>query len=79
MNGRRTFFEWLSAGCYLCQNERATMAMAATGPMRTVYFGFDPRTLLIRIDFDGPARGTLAEFDALRIRFAEPAGREVRQ
>jgi alpha-amylase/alpha-mannosidase (GH57 family) len=78
VDGRRTFFEWLSAGCYTCQNERGTMAMAATGAMKEVYFGFDPRTLLLRIDCDGPARAVLAEFDALCIRFAEPAGREVR-
>jgi alpha-amylase/alpha-mannosidase (GH57 family) len=78
IDGRRTFFEWLSAGCYMCQNERGTMAMAATGAMKEVYFGFDPRTLLLRIDFDGPARSALAEFDALRICFAEPAGYEVR-
>jgi hypothetical protein len=77
VDGRRTFFEWLSAGRYTCQNERGTMAMAAPGPMKDVYFGFDPQTLLIRIDFDGPARTALPDFDALRIGFVEPAGCEV--
>jgi hypothetical protein len=46
--------------------------------MKDVYFGFHPQTLLIRIDFDGPARAALVEFDALHIGFAEPAGYEVR-
>jgi alpha-amylase/alpha-mannosidase (GH57 family) len=78
VDGRRTFFEWLSAGRYTCQNERGTMAMAAAGPMKEIYFGFHPQTLLIRIDFDGPARAALADFDVLRIGFVEPAASEVR-
>jgi hypothetical protein len=77
VDGRRTFFEWLSAGRYTCQNDRGTMAMATRGVMKEVYFGFHPQTLLIRIDFDDPARATLADFDAVRIGFAEPAGFEV--
>jgi alpha-amylase/alpha-mannosidase (GH57 family) len=78
VDGRRTFFEWLCAGRYTRQNERGTMAMAAPGPMKEVYFGFHPQTLLIRIDFDGPARAALADFDTLRIGFVEPAGCEAR-
>jgi alpha-amylase/alpha-mannosidase (GH57 family) len=77
VDGRRTFFEWLHAGRYTCQNERGTMALAAPGPMKEVHFGFHPRTLLIRIDFEGPARGALVDFDVVRIGFAEPAGYEV--
>jgi alpha-amylase/alpha-mannosidase (GH57 family) len=77
IDGRRTFFEWLCAGRYLCQNERGTMAMVARGPLREVYFGFDVRSLLIRIDLDGPARQALAPYEALRIGFVEPAGQEV--
>jgi alpha-amylase/alpha-mannosidase (GH57 family) len=78
VDGRRTFFEWLNAGHYTCQNDRGTMALAALGPMKDVYFGFHPQTLLIRIDFDGPARDALMDFDALSIGFVEPAGYEVR-
>jgi alpha-amylase/alpha-mannosidase (GH57 family) len=78
INGRRTFFEWLSAGRYVCQNERGTMAMVTRGPMKEVYFGFSPQALLIRIDFDGPARTALADFESLRVGFAEPAGYEIR-
>jgi alpha-amylase/alpha-mannosidase (GH57 family) len=77
IDGRRTFFEWASAGRYTCQNERGTMAMAAQGPLRELYFGFDVKRLFLRLDFDRPAREALAGFEALRIGFAEPAGYEV--
>jgi alpha-amylase/alpha-mannosidase (GH57 family) len=74
IDGRQTFFEWVSAGRYSCQNERGTMAMAAHGPIQDLYFGFDVQTLLIRIDFDSPAQSALADFDLLRVGFLEPAG-----
>jgi len=77
IDGRRTFFEWVSAGRYTCQNERGTMAMAARGPLRDLYFGFDVKRLFLRLDFDRPAREALTGFDQLRIGFAEPAGCEV--
>jgi hypothetical protein len=77
IDGRRTFFEWVGAGHYACQNERGTMAMVTHGPMKDVYFGYTPQALLVRIDFDAPARTALAQFDALRVGFAEPAGHEV--
>jgi alpha-amylase/alpha-mannosidase (GH57 family) len=78
IDGRRTFFEWLCAGRYTCQNERGTMAMAARGPIKEVFFGFDPQTLFLRVDCEGPARIALADYEALRIHFTEPAGYEVR-
>ncbi len=78
VDGKRTFFEWLSAGRYTCQNERGTMAMVTRGPIKEVYFGFNPRALLVRIDFDEPALTALADFDTLRVGFVEPAGYEVR-
>jgi alpha-amylase/alpha-mannosidase (GH57 family) len=77
IDGRRTFFEWLTAGKYVCHNERGSMVMAAKGPIRELHFGFDAKTLFVRIDCDGPARDALAEFDALRVSFVEPAGWEV--
>src|SRR5262249_19330176 len=77
INGRRSFFEWISAGHYTCQNERGTMAMVSCGPIKDVYFGFSVQALLIRIDCEGAARTALADFDALRIAFTEPAGFEV--
>ena len=78
IDGRETFFEWHSAGHYTCQNERGTMAMVTHGPITDVYFGFNLEALLIRIDFDRPAKTTLAEFDALRIGFVEPHDLELR-
>ncbi|HWG45712.1 MAG TPA: glycoside hydrolase family 57 protein [Gemmataceae bacterium] len=78
IDGRYTFFEWVSAGHYICQNERGTMAMATQGPLEELYFGFDLSLLLIRIDFNRPARGVLADFEVWRGGFIEPAGFEVR-
>jgi hypothetical protein len=78
IDGRYTFFEWVSAGHYVCQNERGTMAMAAAGPLVEVFFGFTLDRLLIRADCDQPARQALADCDALRVGFVEPAGYEVR-
>jgi hypothetical protein len=77
IDGRRTFFGWLSAGRYTCQNERGTMAMVTKGPIKDLYFGFDVRNLFLRIDFTTPAADALAEFDTLRIGFVEPANLEV--
>jgi alpha-amylase/alpha-mannosidase (GH57 family) len=78
IDGRYTFFEWVGAGHYLCQNERGTMALAAQGPLRELYFGFNLDLLLLRIDCDRPARTALAAYEILRIGFIEPAGFEVR-
>lgn len=77
IDGRETFFEWVSAGRYTCQNERGTMAMVTPGPINEVYFGFSLQELYIRVDFDSPARTALAPFDALRIGFLDPPGWEV--
>jgi alpha-amylase/alpha-mannosidase (GH57 family) len=77
IDGRRTFFGWLSAGRYTCQNERGTMAMVTKGPIKDLYFGFSVRNLFLRIDFTTPAADALAEFDALRVGFVEPANLEV--
>ena len=78
IDGRATFFEWVSAGRYACQNERGTMAMATRGPLEELFFGFDLDRLLVRVDCDGPAHMALADCDMLRIGFVEPAGREFR-
>jgi hypothetical protein len=78
IDGRYTFFEWVSAGHYVCQNERGTMAMATAGLLTQVYFGFTLDRLLVRVDCDRPARQALADCNALRIGFIEPAGYEMR-
>jgi hypothetical protein len=77
IDGRQTFFEWISAGRYTCQNERGTMTMVARGPLKDVYFGFNLHALLIRVDFDNAARATLADFDMMRFGFVEPPGWEL--
>jgi alpha-amylase/alpha-mannosidase (GH57 family) len=78
IDGRETFFEWISAGRYTCQNERGTMALVTPGPITDVYFGFDLENLFVRIDFDEPATQAMTEFDAVRVGFLEPAGWELR-
>jgi alpha-amylase/alpha-mannosidase (GH57 family) len=78
VDGRETFFEWLSAGHYTCQNERGTMAMVTRGPIKDVYFGFNPKALLVRVDFERPAKIALADFETLRIGFIEPRDVELR-
>jgi alpha-amylase/alpha-mannosidase (GH57 family) len=78
VDGRYTFFEWVSAGRYVCQNERGTMALASQGPLEELYFGFSLDTLFIRIDCSRSARSALADFDLWRIGFIEPAGFELR-
>jgi len=77
IDGRKTFFEWVNAGHYTCQNERGTMAMVTHGPIKELYFGFNVRALMIRIDCDGTARAALADFEQLRIGFLEPADTEL--
>jgi alpha-amylase/alpha-mannosidase (GH57 family) len=77
VDGRETFFEWMSAGRYVCQNERGTMAMVTQGPIKELRFGFNLQALLVRIDLDGPAQVILPKFEALRVGFVEPAGWEV--
>src|SRR5262249_43249573 len=77
IDGRYTFFEWVAAGRYASHNERGTMATGARNLIKDVYFGFNPKALLVRVDFDGPARTVLADFTALRIGFADPPDCEV--
>jgi len=78
IDGRATFFEWLSAGCYTCQNERGTMARAMPGPLREVQFGFNLAMLWIRVDCETAANLALANAEELRFVFVEPAGYELR-
>jgi alpha-amylase/alpha-mannosidase (GH57 family) len=77
VDGRETFFEWMSAGRYICQNERGTMTMVTHGPIKELRFGFNLHALLVRIDLDGMAQAILPKFEALRIGFVEPAGWEI--
>jgi alpha-amylase/alpha-mannosidase (GH57 family) len=78
VDGRRTYFEWICAGLYICGSERGTMTKVTQGLMRSVYFGFDAHRLAIRIDTARYALEDLESLDELRLRFVEPAGLEVR-
>jgi hypothetical protein len=78
IDGQETYFEWSNAGRYACVNERGTMALAAQGALRDVYFGFDHERFLLRIDFDQSAKDALKNYDVLRIGFEEPHVCELR-
>jgi alpha-amylase/alpha-mannosidase (GH57 family) len=77
IDGRLTYFEWVNAGIYTAHNERGTMAQVTPGAIREVFFGFDLKALLVRVDLEGPARQALMGFTAVRVGFTEPAGYEV--
>lgn len=80
VDGRRTYFEWLTAGHYVCQGSRGAMSMAgAEGIVSDLFFGFDRKQFALRLDArNGPFRDRLGAIDAIRIDFYEPAGCEVR-
>jgi alpha-amylase/alpha-mannosidase (GH57 family) len=78
VDGRRTYFEWICAGHYICGSERGTMTKVTLGILRDVYFGFDAHRLAIRLDTTRYAREDLEQLDEIRIRFVDPAGLEIR-
>ncbi|MCA9023925.1 MAG: hypothetical protein KDA86_01810 [Planctomycetaceae bacterium] len=73
VDGRQTYFEWVDAGHYEPGSERGTMTLVSEGVIRDLYFGFDRKRLLIRID----TVHTLSPEDEVRVRFASPEGCEV--
>ncbi|HET6327187.1 MAG TPA: glycoside hydrolase family 57 protein [Planctomycetaceae bacterium] len=78
VDGRRTYFEWICAGHYVCGSERGTMTKVTLGLLRDVYFGFDAQRLTLRIDTARYAREDLDPLDELRIRFVDASGMEIR-
>ncbi len=77
IDGRRTFFEWISAGHYVSGSERGTMTLVTEGLIREIFFGFDAGRLMVRIDTAGRAADDLRQLDELRLRFVEPAETSV--
>ena len=79
VDGRATFFEWISAGIYEAGSERGTMAQVTDGVVRHIHLGFDQTRLLLRVDTASRAREDFERFgiDELRIRFVEPEGLEL--
>jgi alpha-amylase/alpha-mannosidase (GH57 family) len=77
VDGRMTFFEWINAGRYPTHQLRGTMSEVSPRAIKDVYFGFNAKALLLRVDMEGRAREVLKDFTALRVDFVEPAGWEV--
>jgi alpha-amylase/alpha-mannosidase (GH57 family) len=78
IDGRATYFEWIDAARYFCGNDRGTMTLVTKGLLHCLWFGFDERRFLLRIDTEGgPAADRLAEIDRLRVGFVDPAEREI--
>lgn len=78
VDGRRSYFEWINAGHYVCGGSRGTMSMVTQGHVADLYFGFDTERLLLRLDSrGGPFREQLADIEALRVVFIEPEGFEL--
>jgi hypothetical protein len=78
VDGRRTYFEWINAGRYICDRGRGAMTMSADGLVSDIYYGFDTERLYLRIDArGGSVADRLANVDAVRISFFEPAGFEL--
>jgi len=78
IDGRRTsYFEWTGGGRYIAGSERGSMTMVSAGLVDEIWFGFDSRRLLIRIDTAGEATQALGEMDSLRLRFLEPPETEL--
>ncbi len=80
VDGRRTYFEWLNAGQYVCQGSRGAMSMAGgEGLIESLFFGFESARLAIRLDArGGPFRERLGSVDAVRVAFYSPEGYELR-
>lgn len=78
VDGRHTYFEWISAGHYVSGSERGTMTLVTEGLVREVYFGFDANRLMLRIDTARQAAEDLEKVDELRVVFTEPEGFEIR-
>jgi hypothetical protein len=75
VDGRRTYFEWINGGRYVCHGSRGAMNMAYEGLISDLYFGFDPERLFVRLDArGGPFRERLAEVEHLRVVFFQPEG-----
>jgi alpha-amylase/alpha-mannosidase (GH57 family) len=78
VDGRQTYFEWISAGHYVSGSERGTMTLVTEGLIRDVHFGFDEKRLMLRLDTAKRVKDNLGDVDELRVRFLEPQGTEIR-
>jgi alpha-amylase/alpha-mannosidase (GH57 family) len=79
VDGRFSYFEWVNAGHYHAGGERGAMARVTQGPAKNLFFGFDARRMLVRLDTHGIARKVLVEhaLESLRVDFHAPAGYRI--
>ncbi len=78
VDGRRSYFEWINAGHYVCGGSRGAMSMVTQGLVSDLYFGFDAERLFVRLDSrGGPFREQFSEVEALRVVFVQPEGLEL--
>jgi alpha-amylase/alpha-mannosidase (GH57 family) len=78
VNVRRTYFEWINAGHYACRGPRGTMAMVKEGLLESLYFGFDLKRLVLRLDSrGGPFRERVTQVERLRVLFFQPEEYEL--
>jgi hypothetical protein len=77
IDGRHSYFEWITAGHYVSGNERGTMTLVTEGLLREVYFGFNLELLFLRLDTNKLAKDDFSTVDELRIRFHEPQDCEI--
>jgi alpha-amylase/alpha-mannosidase (GH57 family) len=76
IDGRRSdYYEWISAGHYVSAKDLDVMDRSS-GWIRDVYFGFDRRNLVVRVDASGPAKEGLLTH-CVNIVFVNPEGRRV--
>lgn len=76
IDGRRSdYYEWISAGHYTAAKDVDVMDRSSAW-IRDVFFGFDRRNLLLRIDASGPAKeGLLTR--CVNVVFVSPEGKAV--
>ncbi len=72
VDGRYSYFEWIGAGHYESGNERGTMTIVTDSLIRHIYFGFDEKLLMLRMDTTHQARADFRQLDELQIRFLQP-------
>ncbi|MCC6738847.1 MAG: alpha-amylase/alpha-mannosidase [Planctomycetia bacterium] len=76
IDGRRSdYYEWISAGHYASAKDVDVMDRSSAW-IRDVYFGFDRKSLLVRVDTQGRAKDGLGS-RKLAIAFVSPSGKTV--
>ncbi len=74
LDGRvSNFFEWAAAGHYKALKDTPVMHRATGAIIREMYFGFDERSLFIRLDFEEKAIGRFSAHEKVVIIFIHPA------